>query len=268
MCKKCGCPFTPLNRKNIYCSLDECVKLRHRSIIQYELTCSRDECKEKFSSKNKLKQFCSKSCKKKQMSEIMTGRIITWGDKITQASKGKPHPSSRKNFHHTEETKELLRQHSIEQMKDPEMRKLISIRTSEGQMGHKTSEATKAKIGAKNRIHHLNRIQNTLSLGDQLTPNYNTNGCNYFKKFDEENNTSGKHAMNGGELHVKELGYFLDYINYDLKIIIEWDEKRHYDVYGNLKQQDVIRQQKIQEVFPEYKFIRIKEGDYQNDNGN
>ena len=62
---------------------------------------------------------------------------------------------------------------------------------------------------------------------------------------------------NGGEYHIKELGYFPDYINFDLKVIMEWDEKRHFDENGNLKKEDLVRQKEITNHFPDFEFIRI-----------
>jgi len=61
----------------------------------------------------------------------------------------------------------------------------------------------------------------------------------------------------GGEYHIRKLGYFLDYINFYKKIIIEWDESYHFDEEGKLREKDVIRQKEIQKVFPDFKFIRF-----------
>ncbi len=38
----------------------------------------------------------------------------------------------------------------------------------------------------------------------------------------------------------------------------EWDEPGHFDKKGLLKENDKIRQQEIQELFPNFKFIRIR----------
>lgn len=91
-------------------------------------------------------------------------------------------------------------------------------------------------------------------------PSYNLSACEYFKKFDEEHNTKGRYAVYGnGEYYISELGYFVDYINFDLKLIIEWDEEKHYNKDGTLKHKDIIRQQEIQEHFSNFEFKRIKE---------
>ena len=92
-------------------------------------------------------------------------------------------------------------------------------------------------------------------------PNYNLRACEWFKIFDKENNTKGRYAVyGGGEYHIKELGYYPDYINFEEKIIIEWDEPHHYED-NELLAKDIKRQNEIQDYFPDFDFIRIKEED-------
>lgn len=55
------------------------------------------------------------------------------------------------------------------------------------------------------------------------------------------------------------MGYFLDAIDFENKIIIEYDEPRHF-LRGELKSKDVIRQEKIQKIYEDFKFIRVREG--------
>lgn len=89
-------------------------------------------------------------------------------------------------------------------------------------------------------------------------PNYNKEACEYFRKFDKEHNTKGRYAVyGGGEYFIEELGYWPDYINFNMKLIMEWDEPRHYKG-GKLKRKDVDRQREIQEYFSDFEFIRIK----------
>ena len=91
-------------------------------------------------------------------------------------------------------------------------------------------------------------------------PNFNINACEFFKQFDEENNTKGRYAVyGGGEFFIKELGYFPDYINFEEKIIMEWDEEYHFDENGYLEEKDVQRQKEIQAFYPDFEFRRIRE---------
>lgn len=74
-----------------------------------------------------------------------------------------------------------------------------------------------------------------------------------------------QYATNGGEYHIKELGYFLDYYNKDKKLVIEWDEKSHYDIIGALRPKDVLREFEIKDYLG-CVFIRIKETDFEEEN--
>ena len=47
---------------------------------------------------------------------------------------------------------------------------------------------------------------------------------------------------------------FLDYINHELKLIIEWDESHH----KYQKNADLIREKAIKNLFFDYEFKRIK----------
>ena len=129
-------------------------------------------------------------------------------------------------------------------LKDEKFRKIFDIIN----IGRTHSTETRRKL----RIKHINRIK---SLGINVYPNWNPKACDYFEKFDLENNTQGQHARNGGEFHIKELGYWVDYINHDLKLIMEYDEKYH----DKQKEKDLKRQEEIESFFSEYKFIRIKD---------
>ncbi len=94
-----------------------------------------------------------------------------------------------------------------------------------------------------------------------IFPNYNKQACDWFKKFDETNQTNGQYALyGGGEYRIRELNYWVDYINFDKKLIMEWDEYRHNK--SKYKVKDPIRQEKISNLFQDYNFIRINEEKY------
>lgn len=116
-------------------------------------------------------------------------------------------------------------------------------------------------IRKKMRVKCVERMQNSLKNGNQISPNWNPKACDYFEQFDGENNTRDLHARNGGEFYIKELGYWVDYINHDLKLIMEYDEKYH--LRKKQKEKDERRQSEIENVYPNYKFIRIKEHEIQ-----
>ncbi len=135
-------------------------------------------------------------------------------------------------------------------------------------------EKAKCRIGDKNafygkehslksrkqmRISRIEVLNRQYMEGGQVRPTYNSQACKFFELFDKDFNTKDLYATNGGEYYIKELGYFPDYVNFDLMLIIEWDEERHYGANGNLKERDVLRQKEIQEYFPDFRFVRIRE---------
>jgi very-short-patch-repair endonuclease len=91
-------------------------------------------------------------------------------------------------------------------------------------------------------------------------PVFNKKACQFFNYIDWKTNTCGQHALTiKGEKFLKKLGYWLDYINNELKIIIEWDEEGHYNKNGKLNYKDILRQREIQNYYPNYKFIRVRQ---------
>jgi len=107
------------------------------------------------------------------------------------------------------------------------------------------------RISAKNRL--------DVKLGKNWHPNFNVEACEYFKKFDQEHNTKGQYALyGGGEYYIDELGYWLDYINREKKLIIEVYENHHYHA-GLLKDKDIKREEEIKCLFTDYKFVGINE---------
>jgi len=114
----------------------------------------------------------------------------------------------------------------------------------------------------KQRLSIIKRIERI----GPCCPNFNIKACKTFEMFDDIEDTKGLYGNK--EFKIKELGYFVDYINFDKKIIIEWDElKLHYKKDGMLRNKDIRRQKEIQELYPDFEFIRIKEGVIKRDNG-
>lgn len=196
----------------------------------------------------KQKKFCSKECHNKSMIsnipwnkgktnvyskealEKMKKAIISkeTRKKMSEANKGRAPWNKGKTNVYSKEIKEKI---------------------SNSLKGKKHSKETKRKM----RLSHIKYIKK--NYGTPF-PNYNKTACEYFKKFDEENNTQGRYAVYGdGEYFIEELGYWPDYINFDLKLIIEWDEKYH----KKQKEKDIQRQKEIQELYPDFEFMRITE---------
>jgi hypothetical protein len=123
--------------------------------------------------------------------------------------------------------------------------------------GRKCSDENKIKF----RIQMVERLSKT---NKNFHPPYNEKGCKYFDKLMIETNTFIRHALNGGEYHIKELGYWVDGYDEINNIVYEWDEKyHHYDSLGNLNEKDIKRQKEI-ECFLNCRFIRLKESEMLN----
>ena len=84
----------------------------------------------------------------------------------------------------------------------------------------------------------------------KLIPAINKTATFFFKHFDQLNNTNGIL-----EYYIPELNYFIDYINFDLKLILEWDEPYH----KNQKELDMNRQKEIMNLYPDFIFKRIEQ---------
>lgn len=157
---------------------------------------------------------------------------------ISKRSKGKKHTlSARKKMSESGKGKVLS--------KETRMKMSISRK------GLKRSDDTKRKM----RIATINRIEKN---NGQCFPNYNPIACDLFDKMIEETGYNIQHAKNGGEYHIKELGYFVDGYDPINNIVYEYDERRHFDLDGELIERDKIRQKEIEDYLG-CKFIRIKE---------
>jgi very-short-patch-repair endonuclease len=64
----------------------------------------------------------------------------------------------------------------------------------------------------------------------------------------------GYHALNGGEYHIKELGYWMDYYEPSINLVIEYDELHH----TRRTEKDARRQREIEDYL-QCRFGRINE---------
>lgn len=111
-------------------------------------------------------------------------------------------------------------------------------------------ESTKLKM-------RLSTLEYIKSLKGQLAPRYNKDSISLIEEFGEKNGFNFMHAENGGEYFIKELGYFLDAYDPLNNIVLEVDEKHHFNKGGSLRERDIERQKQIQ-ILLGCKFLRIK----------
>lgn len=132
------------------------------------------------------------------------------------------------------------------------LRKLESGEMIHNSLGQKRSFQYKKKM-------RLLRVSQLLKNGNKW-PAYNKKACDIFKLFDIKNNTNGQYATHPYEYLIRNLGYWVDYINFDMKLIIEVDEPYHFNKKtGKIREKDIQRQKEIQELFSDYTFLRFKD---------
>lgn len=105
---------------------------------------------------------------------------------------------------------------------------------SESLTGRTHSKETKLKM-------RLSKIKYIVEKNGSIAPRYNKRACLYFDLLETEKKWDGLYASKNGEFFIDTLGYWVDYYEPNLNIIIEYDEKKHYNVDGTLKKKDVER---------------------------
>ncbi len=118
------------------------------------------------------------------------------------------------------------------------------------QAGKSHSEATKNKM----RVSTLKYLS---ELKGQIVPRYNKDSIGIIEEYGERNNYNFLHAENGGEHHIKELGYFVDAYDPEANVVLEIDEPYHFTIEGDLREKDKIRQRQIEDALG-CTFIRIR----------
>lgn len=105
------------------------------------------------------------------------------------------------------------------------------------------------------RIRRLNEINKHCELiGKRIFVNFNPIACKIIDEYGDKFGYNFQHAMNGGEYHIKELGYFVDGYDKENNVVIEYYEPRHY------RRQNLIRDMRRQTEIIDYlkcKFIII-----------
>ena len=79
--------------------------------------------------------------------------------------------------------------------------------------------------------------------GESIFPLYNPFACKRIDEYGKQYGYKFQHALNGGEFHIKELGYFVDGYDKNNNVVIEYYEKHHNK--PKVKMRDEIRKQEI-----------------------
>jgi len=83
------------------------------------------------------------------------------------------------------------------------------------------SEETKRKI----RLSTIKTLNE--KYGGGICPKYNPIACQQIDEYGKQHGYNFKHALNGGEFYIKELGYWVDGYDKEKNVVIEYYELHH-----------------------------------------
>jgi hypothetical protein len=183
---------------------------------------------------------------KDRMSEEYKGMLST-------KMKGKNNPFYGKT--HSDEVIKILSMPKTEEHK----RKLaMSLKGNPGpNKGKIFTDETRKKM----RISAIKRIQRDRCVISTMCPSVNKKEIVYFENMEKKNNWDGVfYGKNGNKTQflIEELGYFVDYYEPKLNIVVEYDETAHYNEDWILKEKDVKRMNEIKQYL-KCKFFRYNE---------
>jgi hypothetical protein len=121
--------------------------------------------------------------------------------------------------------------------------------------GKKQPRHVKEKLrnAHKKRLEEFRKNNIPFRIKGKIKTSYNPDACKLFDFINTTLNWNGKHALNGGEVEIA--GYWVDFYEKDVKLIIEYDEEHHNR--PSKRELDTKRQQIIQSYVPDYTIIRV-----------
>lgn len=169
------------------------------------------------------------------------------GSHLSEDHKRKIGKGNRGNVLSEEAKRRIGEAHKGTPLSEEHKRKLSDVHSGK-KHPHSTEQRRKVRIAL---------IKNWKRKDPEAHSNYNPTSIPFFDEVDRVLNTKGYYGSN--EFLIKELGYFPDYINFEKKLIIEWDEEKGHYRNGKLREKDEVRQQEIQAFYPDFRFCRIRE---------
>lgn len=140
--------------------------------------------------------------------------------------------------HHTNATLDILKRPKTEEHKD-KLRQSLKGMTSP-MKGRQHTDESKRKM----RISAVKRLKNIF--GNSFHPSVNPREGLFFERLEYERGWDGiYHQKTGTQHHMDTLGYWVDYYEPTLNIVVEYDETNHYDSNWELKDSDKKRQNEI-----------------------
>lgn len=158
---------------------------------------------------------------------------------------------------HTESTKQKIKEKRKFQKFSNETRKKMSIaqRRRLKEYNHWSGRNHKDMSKDKMRKISANRIRN-----NKWHPSYNVKACEIIEKYGKKNGYCFQHALNGGEMFIESVGYWVDGYDKEKNVVIEFYENAHK--YTDIK--DTIRIGKIKQAL-NCEIIILKEWEIDSD---
>lgn len=196
---------------------------------------------------NKLNSSCRSCATRHTPERIENSRIANSGEKNPMYGNHSQQGEKNGMFgkHHTPESKQKQRVSNAKYWQGRER----PTGKDTPMWGRRHSPETRAK----QRRSAINKAAIRF-INNKFVPSYNPKACLLFEQINVGMGWAGQHAENGGEFQV--LGYWVDYYEPNLNIVIEYDEKDHEK--ASRKEKDAFRQKEITE-FLGCEFYRIKE---------
>lgn len=160
-------------------------------------------------------------------------------EKLSISHKGIP--SHRKGKTLTKEWKRKIRIGLLNM--DPKLKEKII----DGNRSRIISDETRRKM----RLSRIEYIEKIRCKGGKLTPRFSIKACDYFNSLSLKNGWNLQHGLNGGEIYLKDLGYWLDAYDKENNIVVEYDEGHH----NKQKEKDTRRMNEIKKLL-KCKFYR------------
>jgi hypothetical protein len=103
--------------------------------------------------------------------------------------------------------------------------------------GKKISKSDEHK--RKIRLSCIRKINEKLSiLNKKMAPRFNPKACKIIDEYGIQNGYNFQHALNGEELYIKELGYFVDGYDKERNTVIEYYEYNHWHRKNKIKDEN------------------------------
>jgi NUMOD3 motif len=203
---------------------------------------------------------------KKRRSVMYSGRGNPfYGKHHTEEAKNKlAQPKSAEHLEHLRQAAYLRRGIPNSKEQKEKIRKKLTGRVFTKNHLIKMSPArkgdprTKTRLGIHNSAEHNRKIRmshikrrNLLFGGSDgvMYPNVGDREGEYFKQLEIERGWNGiYYNKSKKQMYIEGTGYFVDYYEPSLNIVVEYDETHHYDANWNLRDKDVQRQDEIKNV--------------------